>query len=80
MVDLAVSAPIERAAPWMAALKRGGPRLWVGGAVVALLLLVALLAPLLAPHDPIEQNLLSAQMPPAHMATIITGCASTYGK
>src|SRR6202051_2235773 len=67
MVDLAVSAPIERAAPWMAALKRGGPRLWVGGAVVALLLLVALLAPLLAPHDPIEQDLLSAQMPPAWM-------------
>src|SRR6202051_3177221 len=67
MVDLAVSAQIERAAPWMAALKRGGPRLWVGGAVVALLLLVALLAPLLAPHDPIEQDLLSAQLPPAWM-------------
>jgi ABC-type dipeptide/oligopeptide/nickel transport system permease subunit len=67
MVDLAVSAPIERAAPWMAVLKRGGPRLWVGGAVVALLLLVALFAPLLAPHDPIEQDLLSAQMPPAWM-------------
>ena len=65
MVDLAVSAPIERTAPWMAALKRGGPRLWVGGAVVALLLLVALFAPLLAPHDPIEQDLLSAQLPPA---------------
>ena len=65
MVDLAVSAPIERAAPWMAALKRGGPRLWVGGAVVALLLLVALFAPPLAPHDPIEQDLLSAQLPPA---------------
>jgi peptide/nickel transport system permease protein len=67
MVDLAVSAPIERASPWMAALKRGGPRLWLGGAVVALLLLVALLAPLIAPHDPIEQDLLSAQMPPAWM-------------
>ena len=67
MVDLAVSAPIERTSPWIAALKRGGPRLWLGGAVVALLLLVALLAPLIAPHDPLEQDLLSAQMPPAWM-------------
>jgi hypothetical protein len=33
----------------------------------ALLLLVALLAPLIAPHDPLEQDLLSAQMPPAWM-------------
>jgi ABC-type dipeptide/oligopeptide/nickel transport system permease subunit len=67
MVDLAVSAPVEPSSPWAAALKRGGPRLWLGGSVVALLLLVALFAPLIAPHDPIEQDLLSAQMPPAWM-------------
>ena len=30
-------------------------------------MLVALLAPLLAPHDPLEQDLLSAQLPPAWM-------------
>ena len=28
-------------------------------------MLVALLAPLLAPHDPLEQDLMSAQLPPA---------------
>jgi ABC-type dipeptide/oligopeptide/nickel transport system permease subunit len=67
MADLAVSIAIERPSPWTAALKRGGPRLWLGGSIVALLLLVALSAPLIAPHDPIEQDLLSAQMPPAWM-------------
>ena len=36
-------------------LKRGGPRLWIGAALTALLVLAALLAPMLAPHDPLEQ-------------------------
>jgi ABC-type dipeptide/oligopeptide/nickel transport system permease subunit len=67
MVDLAVNASIERPSRWMAGLKRGGPRLWLGGAIVGSLILVALLAPIIAPHDPIEQDLLSAQMPPAWM-------------
>ena len=48
-------------------LRRGGARLWVGGAIVATLILVALLAPWIAPHDPIEQDLLSSQLPPAWM-------------
>jgi dipeptide transport system permease protein len=64
MADVAVSGPIERPSRWPAALARGGQRLWVGGALVGLLFLVALLAPLLAPHDPIEQDLMSAQFPP----------------
>jgi ABC-type dipeptide/oligopeptide/nickel transport system permease subunit len=67
MVDLAVSAPIERQPRWRAAVAQGGLRLWLGGALVGLLFLVAALSPLLAPHDPIEQDLMSAQLPPAWM-------------
>jgi ABC-type dipeptide/oligopeptide/nickel transport system permease subunit len=67
MVDLTASAPIERPSRWRAAIAQGGLRLWLGGALVGLLFLVAVLAPLLAPHDPIEQDLMSAQLPPAWM-------------
>jgi peptide/nickel transport system permease protein len=67
MVDLAVSVPIERPARWRAAVAQGGLRLWLGGGLVAVLFLIAALAPLLAPHDPIEQDLMSAQLPPAWM-------------
>ena len=65
MVDLAIGSPRERQWSWRLALTRGGPRLWVGGALVAVLILVAVFAPILAPHDPLEQDLLSAQLPPA---------------
>ena len=65
MADLAVSGSIEGPSRWLTGVARGGPRLWFGGALVGILFLIALLAPLLAPHDPIEQDLLSAQLPPA---------------
>jgi peptide/nickel transport system permease protein len=65
MVDLAANGPIEGASRWPKGRARGGQRLWFGGALVGILFLIALLAPLLAPHDPIEQDLLSAQLPPA---------------
>jgi ABC-type dipeptide/oligopeptide/nickel transport system permease subunit len=65
MADLALDRPVERPSRWIEGLKRGGARLWVGAAPVGILLLVALLAPLIAPHDPLEQDLMSAQLPPA---------------
>lgn len=67
MVDLAVSGPVEQPSRWLASFTRGGSRLWVGVGLVGFFVLIALLAPLLAPHDPIEQDLLSTQLPPAWM-------------
>lgn len=68
MADLALAPPAIRPSRWLAALKRGGARLWVGAAVVALLVLVAASAPVLAPHDPLEQDLMLAQLPPSWVA------------
>jgi dipeptide transport system permease protein len=65
MVEIALDRPVERALPWVGGWKRGGARLWLGAALVGVLVLVALLAPLIAPHDPLEQDLMSAQLPPA---------------
>jgi peptide/nickel transport system permease protein len=65
MAELALERPVQRPSRWIAALRRGGPRLWIGATLVGVLGLVALLAPLIAPHNPIEQDLMSAQLPPA---------------
>src|SRR3984893_2400120 len=65
MADLALDGALAQRARWIAAVRRGGARLWVGAALVGFLFLVALLAPLIAPHDPLEQDLMSAQLPPA---------------
>ena len=65
MADLALASPVAPQARWIAAVKRGGARLWLGAALVGVLALVALLAPLIAPHHPLEQDLMSAQLPPA---------------
>jgi ABC-type dipeptide/oligopeptide/nickel transport system permease subunit len=67
MADMTLDGP-RATSRWIAGLKRGGARLWVGGVLVGLLVLVALLAPLIAPHDPLEQDLMSAQLPPAFIA------------
>ncbi|WP_439495196.1 ABC transporter permease [Bosea sp. (in: a-proteobacteria)] len=37
---------------------------WVGLAIVVLVILAAVLAPVIAPHDPLEQNILSKLQPP----------------
>ena len=41
------------------------PRVVLGGAVLALFVLAAVFAPLLAPHDPVEQDLMLQYVPPA---------------
>jgi len=68
MVDLALAGPVAPQSRWIAAVKRGGARLWLGASLVGILALVALLAPLIAPHHPLEQDLMSAQLPPAWVA------------
>ena len=67
MADIAVRAEIAPPSRLLAGLKRGGARLWVGAGLTALLVLVALFAPVLAPHNPLEQDLLSAKLPPMWM-------------
>ena len=65
MAELALDPPPARIARLAASVRRGGAKLWIGAALVAILVLVALFAPVIAPHDPAEQDLLSAQLPPA---------------
>jgi ABC-type dipeptide/oligopeptide/nickel transport system permease subunit len=44
--------------------RRLNPKAVCGGGIVLLLIAVAALAPLLAPHDPLDRDLLSALLPP----------------
>ena len=67
MADIAVTPLAAPPSRLLAGLKRGGARLQVGLAVATLVVLIAIFAPVLAPHDPLEQDLLSAQLPPAWM-------------
>lgn len=41
-----------------------GMRLWLSGAWLLLLLLAAIFAPLISPHDPLAQDLFAARLPP----------------
>lgn len=47
-----------------AARRRAGLRLWLPGAWLALLVLAALLAPWVAPNDPLDQDLFAGRLPP----------------
>src|SRR5258708_4394314 len=60
MADIALT-PLAPPSRLLAGLKPGG------AALVAVLVLVAVFAPVLAPHDPLEQDLMSAQLPPGWM-------------
>jgi len=44
--------------------RRLGPRLWIGGAIAALLVLTAILAPFIAPFDPIDVDTSRILLPP----------------
>ena len=44
------------------------PRVLLGGGFILLLILLAVFAPTVAPHDPLEQDLMSGTLPPAGFA------------
>jgi peptide/nickel transport system permease protein len=55
-------------APRLVAALARDPKVVVAGGFIVLLVVTALAAPLIAPHDPLEQNLLLATVPPAGFA------------
>jgi peptide/nickel transport system permease protein len=65
-VSAEIAAP-PRIAPPIAGRKRGWLKhrsLVIGGGLLALIVLVAILAPLISPHDPYAQNLARRVVPP----------------
>ncbi|MBO6719777.1 MAG: ABC transporter permease [Rhizobiaceae bacterium] len=46
-------------------VRRSTPRLWLSASWLALISLAAIFAPLVAPHDPLAQDLFAARLPPA---------------
>jgi peptide/nickel transport system permease protein len=46
------------------ASRRAGPRLWLSAGWLTLVALAALFAPLIAPHDPLAQDLFAGRLPP----------------
>ncbi len=63
-VLVATQTPIDRARIHLLELGRTHPRVVLAGAFVAVLFLVALLAPVISPHDPIAVNADNAYLPP----------------
>ena len=44
---------------------KAGPRLWLSGAWLTVIALLAIFAPLVTPHDPLAQDLMLGKLPPA---------------
>src|SRR5271169_2713136 len=59
--------PKRRHAEALAALSRE-PKVVGGGGFIVLLVVAALVAPLISPHDPLEQDLMSGTLPPIGFA------------
>lgn len=64
MAAIAVPAPLALPLPRRTARRRLPVKLYVGGAIVLLLVLVGILGPLLAPFNPNEQHLGASTRPP----------------
>jgi peptide/nickel transport system permease protein len=67
MADLAAGAtPLPAARPARIMLKAllADPKIVLGGGFLLLLAVLAVFAPLIAPHDPLEQDLMAATLPP----------------
>ena len=62
--DLAATAAPRRSAVILRQLRRS-PGAWVGAAICAVFIVLALLAPLILPHDPYRQSLMLALEPPS---------------
>ena len=60
---------VERTSGIGAALRQLArqPRVWVGGAILFIMAGLAVFAPWIAPHDPLEQELLHMLAPPMWM-------------
>ena len=61
---LTTEEPIRRTPIGVLGLLRGHPRVTAAGALVALLFLIALLAPFISPHDPLAVNADDSYLPP----------------
>lgn len=62
------TAALSRSVRPGSSLRMPPGRVLAGGAIVALLLACALLAPWISPHDPLEQDLLAINLPPSFIA------------
>ncbi|MGJ5135583.1 ABC transporter permease [Bradyrhizobium oligotrophicum] len=60
VASVAVSQPSRL---WLAFSRN--PLFWLGALLLALIIVVAVLAPLIAPHDPLEQNIVARLEPPS---------------
>jgi peptide/nickel transport system permease protein len=56
---------LSRIVAFFALVKRSGPFGWVGLGLLLLIIAAAVFAPLIAPHDPLEQSIVNRLMPPS---------------